>query len=48
MKPVNKDSKQLLQGMHKWMYIFGRLTGVTDKAKIQERLTLEELRNEKK
>ena len=48
MKPVNKDSKQLLQGMHKWMYIFGRLTGVTDKAKIEERLTLEELRNEKK
>lgn len=48
MKPVNKESKQLLQGMHKWMYIFGRLTGVTDKAKIEERLTLEELRNEKK
>jgi hypothetical protein len=46
MTPVDSNSTQLLQGMHKWVYIFGNMVGVTDKAKINEELTIEELKNE--
>ena len=46
MTPVDSNSKQLLQGIHKWVYIFGNLIGVTDKAKVNKQLTIEELKNE--
>jgi len=43
---TDKNSVQLIAGMHKWQYIGGRILGVTDKAKIKKKLTLEELKNE--
>lgn len=43
---TDKNSVQLIDGMHKWQYIGGRILGVTDKAKIKKKLTLEELKNE--
>ena len=46
MTPVDSKSTQLLQGMHKWVYISGNFFGVTDKAKINKQLTIEELKNE--
>lgn len=46
MTPVDSKSTQLLQGMHKWVYICGNFFGVTDKAKINNQLTIEELKNE--
>jgi len=46
MTPVDPNSTQLLQGMHKWVYIGGNFFGVTDKAIINKQLTIEELKNE--
>ena len=46
MTPVESNSKQALQGMHKWVYILARMIGAVDKGKVDEELTIEELKNE--
>ena len=46
MTAVDSNSTQALQGMHKWIYIFARMIGAVDKGKVDEELTIEELKNE--